>query len=187
VVFNGCTLYGGYTFIQAFGGMAYNFETFLVSQAQKLKKLWLSLNKSAHCPFSLPNHFLMALQLQVQLLPPRFAHTRLRGPVNVSSRTIEVLDPCSECQGARLNDPFPSVSARSKTLLNSFRAGSTCDSFKDFDGKVCFYDIMAKKPVLLPASRDPVLAQEACVAKCRDVLALHIRALQEVTFVTMSQ
>jgi len=128
------------------------------------------------------NHFLMALQLQVQLLPPRFAHTRLHGLVNVSSRTIELLDPCAECQGARLNDPFPSASARSKTLLNSFRAGSTCDSFKDFDGKVCFYDILAKSPVLLPASRDPVLAQEACVTKCREVLALRAQAWQEVAF-----
>ena len=128
------------------------------------------------------NHFLMALQLQVQLLPPRFAHTRLHGLVNVSSRTIELLDPCAECQGARLNDPFPSASARSKTLLNSFRAGNTCDSFKDFDGKVCFYDILTKSPVLLPASRDPVLAQEECVAKCREVLALRTQALQEVAF-----
>ena len=124
----------------------------------------------------------MALQFQVKLPPPRFAHTRLHGPVKVSKRTIELLDPCSECQEAHQNDAFPSASARSKTLLNSFRAGSTCDSFKDFDGKVCFYDILAKSPVLLPASRDPVLAQEECVIKCREVLALRTRAWQEVAF-----
>jgi len=124
----------------------------------------------------------MALQLQVKLLPPRFAHTRLRGPVKVSSRTIELLDPCSECQAVHQHVPFPSASARSKTLLNYFRAGSTCDSFKDFDDKVCFYDILAEKPVLLPASRDPVLAQEACVGKCREVLALRTQAWQEVAF-----
>ena len=124
----------------------------------------------------------MAHQFQVKLPSPRFVHTRLHGPVKASSRTIELLDPCSRCQEVHSNVAFPSSCARDKALLNTFRAGSICDSFKDFDGKVVFYDIMAKAPELCPPSRANVLAQEVCVAKCREVLVLRDKAWQEIAF-----